>query len=197
MAEVSKIEEELLAVTKLPEKKKEDRQKYLYRLMYAAAKVKDDVWESISPIAQDWVNGGAEAHKAGDEIEDFPDYEEDEPDTNPRPEEVDEEVDEEAAPVVVKKKEPKKTEPKEEKEEKPVKAAKEPEKQVRRVSACHMIKKLIVQTPKITVDELSKQLKDMNLKASDITVATLRSDMRDTLRLFNELGMGKEKFELS
>jgi hypothetical protein len=184
---VSAIEQELLEATVLKLKRKEERQAYLTRLMLATAKLPDPEWEQLSTEAQEWTNGAAEAHKAGAALEDFPDYEE------PEDEEVDEEAEEEEA----------------EEEKAPV-AAKgngmkaKPEKQVaspkiqpaqqagvRKVSACHTIKKMVVKKPTITVSEIAEQLKESGLKVSDVTIATLRSDLRDTLRVLNELKIGE------
>lgn len=61
----------------------------------------------------------------------------------------------------------------------------------RKVSACHRIKTLVAKKPTITVAELSEKLKGQGLKVSDVTIATLRSDFRDSLRVLNELEMGK------
>ena len=180
----SKIEKELLEASALKPKKKEERQAYLTRLMRAVAALKDPEWEALSGESQDWVNGAAEFHKAGDEIVDFADYVEE--DYNPRP--SDEPVDEEEeAPVVAKGKNGK--EPKAEKEKPAKEVAKAPvnANPGRKVSACHTIKKMVVQNPTITVAELSEQLKDQGLKVSDVTISTLRSDLRDTLRVLNEL----------
>lgn len=188
----SKIEQELLAVAATQPKKKEDRQKYLTRLMLAVTKIPDADWEGLSTESQDWVNGGAEAHKANaglkpDEegyvaLEDFPDYKE--IDDNPP---VDEEVDEEeAAPAPAVKAKDKKAEPKK------VEVAKPPvgNGTGRKVSACHTIKTMVVKKPTISVAELSEKLKASGLKVSDVTIATLRSDLRDTLRVMNELNLG-------
>ena len=136
---VSKIEAELLAASKLKEKKNEDRQDYLARLMRSVAKLPDDVWEGISSDAQTWNNDAAEAYKAGVVIADFPDLEAD----ASVDAEVDEEEEVEAAP----------------------------------------------KKPNITVAELSEKLKADGLKVSDVTIATLRSDLRDTLRVLNELNI--------
>lgn len=180
----SKIEQELLAATGVKPKKNEDQQAYLTRLMRAVAKLKDPEWEGLSTDAQEWNNGAAEAHKAGDEIADFPDYAA--IDDNPP---VDEEVDEEeevVPPPVVKAKD---------KEKKPIeKPAPKPAVVAgtgRKVSACHMIKKMVVKDPTITVAQLSENLKSDGLKVSDVTIATLRSDLRDTLRVLNELNIAK------
>jgi hypothetical protein len=175
----SAIEKELCEAAVVKEKKNEDRQKYLSRLMRAVSKLPDPEWEALSKEAQDWNNGAAEAHKAGDELEDFPDYEEVELD--------EEEAVEEVAPKTEAKKAV----------AKPDKAAKstgnrtsEPS-GTRKVSACHTIKKIVVKNPTITVAQLSEQLKEAGLKVSEVTIATLRSDLRDTLRVLNEVGVGK------
>lgn len=180
----SKIEQELLEATNFKPKKNEDRDDYLRRLMLAVSKLKDPEWEVLSTEAQEWTNAGAEAHKGGDEVAEFPDFEE-EVDDNPP---VDEEVDEEEEP------EPVKAKTKEVKTEKKVEA--KPEKKAipqsnRKVSACHTIKTMVVKKPTISVAELSEQLKESGLKVSDVTIATLRSDLRDTLRVMNELGIAQ------
>jgi len=177
MAE-SKIEQELLKATGTKTKRNENRQAYLTRVMKAVAVLDDDVWEGLATEAQEWNNGAAEAHKAGDAIADFPDYEE--LDDNPRPDRNAisdaEEEEEEAVPVKAE-------------------AKKAPGRPVggggsRKTSACHTIKKIVAKKPTISVSELSEKLKADGLKVSDVTIATLRSDFRDSLRVLNELGMG-------
>ena len=173
---MSKIEAELVEVTALKVKRKEERQDYLVRLMKAVSKLPDPEWEGLTKPAQDWNNGAAEAFKAGDALEDFPDLDEvDEP--------IDEEVDEEAMASIVEKKKPEKVE----KKTQPVVNANP----AKKVSACHAIKRIVVKNPKISVAELTEKLKEDGLKVSDVTVATLRSDLRDTLRVLNELNMGE------
>ena len=176
----SKTENELLKVAGLKPKKGEERQAYLIRLLKAVSdpkKVTDDIWEGLTKESQDWTNAAAEEYKAGRPVEDFTDYEE-EDDDPPVDEEVNEEEEEAPPPVKTKAK----------KEEKP-KAAKSESAPTRKVSACHMIKKIVVKDPKITVADLSAQLKEQGLKVSDVTISTLRSDLRDTLRVMNELKM--------
>lgn len=157
-----KIETEILAVVKVKEKKGEDRQSYLDRLMRAVTKLPDDVWEGLSTDAQNWTNGAVESVKAKTDIEDF--------EVAP----VDEETVAEEQPE------------QEEVVEKPVKK-RAASNGTRKVSACHTIKKFVVKKPGITVAELSEKLKDAGFKVSDVTIATLRSDLRDTLRVLNEL----------
>ena len=185
---MSKIETELLEATGLKEKKTEKRQDYLGRLCRSVAKVPDEVWEGLSTAAQNWNNAAAERLKDGGNIVDFSDVKVATKPVEKVDEEVDEEIDEEetSAPVATK-------------PAKPEKAAKpEKEKVVlthtpgtpRKVSACHTIKKMVVKKPQITVAELSEKLKAAGLKVSDVTIATLRSDLRDTLRVLNELNIG-------
>jgi hypothetical protein len=163
---VSAIENELLeASNQKPIKKNEDRQKYLTRVMLKIANLEDPEWEALSKGAQDWTNNNAQAHKRKGELEDFPDYEE--------VESTDEEQEEVVAKPV--------------KEEVPVRKK---EYAPRKVSACHMVKKIVVKNPTISISDLSEKLKGDGLKISDVTIATLRSDVRDTLRILNELELG-------
>lgn len=179
MAE-SKIEAELLEATGLKPKKNENRQEYLARLCRAGAKLPDDVWEGVTKPSQDWNNDAAVSLKEGKSIADFSDTDED-----TVGEEVDEEEADEPAPKAKKAKANGQKEAKSEKEKLPPHPA-----SVRKVSACHTIKKMVVKKPTITVAELSEKLKEDGLKVSDVTIATLRSDCRDTLRVLNEVGAG-------
>jgi hypothetical protein len=164
---MSKIESELLEVVNLPEKKNEKRQDFLARLARAVAKVEDPVWEQLSMDAKDWNNAAATRLKSGGTIVEFSDFDEN----------ADDHVQEEPA-----------SKPKAAKQVKPdPKIVGRP----RKTSACHSIKKLVVAKPSITVAELSEKLKSDGLKVSDVTIATLRSDLRDTLRVLNEVGMGE------
>lgn len=175
----SAIEKELLEATGLKPKKNENRQEYLARLCRAGAKLPDDVWEGVTKPAQDWNNDAAISLKEGKSIVDFPDMEEE---GDPTDDEIDAE---EPAPKAKKAKANGHKEAKPEKEKLPPHPA-----SVRKVSACHTIKKMVVKKPTITVAELSEKLKEDGLKVSDVTIATLRSDCRDTLRVLNEVGSG-------
>lgn len=163
--EMSAIEKELLAVSKAKKKVPgEDHQKYLTRLMRAVSKISNDDWEGLSSEAQEWNNGAAESHKGGRKLDNFPDYK------GPEIEDDVKAVEEDEAPPVA----PRNVKP-------------------RRTSACHTIKTLVAKKPTISVDDLSQKLKAQNMKVSDVTIATLRSDMRDSLRVLNELGIGEFK----
>lgn len=164
---MSAIEKELTAAAKIKPKKGEDRQAYFKRLCKAIYNIKDPEWEALSVEAQDWQNDAAERLKAGDPIPEFPDSE------------VEGEAPEEA---------------RDEEVQPPPKSAAKASKPVRKASACHTIKTLVVKNPKISVADLEAQLKALDLKVSNVTIATLRSDMRDTLRVMNEVGVAQ--FEL-
>ena len=164
MAE-SKVEVEILETVKLKSKRGEQRQAYLERVMTAVTKLDDKEWEMLSTAAQDWTNAAATSVKEDRDIADFSGF-----DT----EEVVEESVEEAAA-----------------EPAPARKTRGQAKNngTRKVSACHKIKTIVVKNPKITVDALSQKLKDIDLKVSDVTIATIRSDTRDTLRVLNDAGM--------
>lgn len=158
----SKIEKELLELTALKPKKKEERQEYLSRLMRVVSKLPDPDWEGLTTEAQDWNNAAADAVTNEDEIQEFPDYVEIEEDV-PEEEPVVEKKRTRAAPIV---------------------------QQHRKASACHTLKKFVAQNPAITVAELSDKLSSEGFKVTDVTIATLRSNVRDILRVLNELNLG-------
>lgn len=160
----SEIENELLAATKLKLKAGEDRQEQLKKIMRAVYKLSSEDWEALTSEAQEWYNGAAENNKAGAKFDEFVDM----------PEIKVEEEPEEAPPA---------------------KTVNTNNVRVgRKSSACHVIKMFVIKDPKITIPDLSAKLKTKGLKVSDLTVSSLRSDVRDTLRVLNELELGN--FEL-
>lgn len=163
----SEIENELFAVTKLKLKPGEARQDQLKKIMRGVYKLDGESWETLTSGAQDWYNGAAEANKAGDKLPEFEDM-----------------------PEIKVEEEPEEAEP-----EKPKATVNTNTVRVgRKSSACHVIKMFVIQDPKITIPDLSTKLKGKGLKVSDLTVSSLRSDVRDTLRVLNELELGN--FEL-
>lgn len=216
---VSGIELELQEVSEVQQKKKEDRQDYLTRLMRAVADVPDDIWGSLSKDAQEWNNDAATAFKEGRDIDDFleEDEEPEEEETNVEAPEADEEpIDEEASPLEEamkvegasdawnKQTEELGLEPQEESEQPVVKRGPGRPRKVegenqsnlvtkirgKNTSACHKIKRMVVKKPYITVDEITAKLKVEGLKVTPVTIATLRSSVRDTLRVLNEENLG-------
>lgn len=159
---ISKIEQELVAATNFKTKKDESRQSYLKRLMRSVSKLGDDAWSELSGESQDWNNDAAQSVKDGTSIADFSDV-------DSEFEDAEESSDEDVSNQPVQVREVRVT---------------------KRTSACHVIKMMVVKKPSITVQDLSEKLKAKNLKVSDVTIATIRSDTRDTLRVLNELELG-------
>lgn len=89
---VSKIEADILEITgQDPQGKKEDRQKYFYRLIKATADLTDEQFgEELSEPAREWSNDATKARQAGKEMPDFPDKEPDEVEVEAAPDPVDE-----------------------------------------------------------------------------------------------------------
>lgn len=190
---MSKIESELFSAVKIkPLVPGEDRQKYLTRLVKAVCKISNDDWDDLTEESKEWTNEAATSIKAGGKIADFPDLE---PEEDPleellavSPEPPEEEIDEDG--VVIEKSpepEPVVAAPKPAKKAKPVKRASNG----RTLSACHHIKKVVVKHPSISVADLSDSLKKAGFKVTDLTIQSMRSNVRDVLRTLNELGMGE------
>lgn len=190
----SKVEQELLSIANLKTKKNEKRQEYLKRLMLAVDKASDDDWNSLSTEAQAWNNTAATSYQNEKLIPDFPDYQEEEPEPEEEPQEV---IDQETGEVIEVAPDEVKVEASEPTEEAETKAEAPAERKTRKTkrsgskpSACRMIKQLVLINPKITVGEIAERLKTLRMKVSDVTIYTLRYDIRDTLRAMNDLGIG-------
>jgi len=188
---VSGIELELQEVSEVQQKKREDRQTYLIRLMRAVSKVEDDIWGSLSKDAQDWNNEAATAFKEGRELVDFP-VEDEEPEAEETAVEASEGDTEGVPPQEEVWEEPESEEPVPEPEKQPTMRTKV---RGKNTSACHTIKRMVVKKPHITVDEITAKLKTMDLKVTPVTISTLRSSVRDTLRVLNEEGLGTFKLK--
>lgn len=209
----SKIEAELLgAVGDFEEKKNEDRQDYLERLMKAVSKVKDPVWETLSTEAQNWNNAAAQSYKDEYELDDFPDLEEEARSSRVSPVEETSLAPEEPADAPAEKElvhagehvnghrqsskvsghatrgRPKKKLVLRESAEFSVNP------NSKKISPCNIIKRMVVRKPSATVQEIKQKLDEHGLRVTDITISTLRSSTRDTLRVVNEEGAGH--FEL-
>ena len=207
---MSAMEKALLKATGAkPQKGGEDRQKFLLRLMLAVQKLPDEDWESLAQIdgAQDWFNAATDADNAEKPVSDFPDVkaaaeadaEEDE-DQGEQENEDDQEEDEMAKTAKKAKPPAKGASAKKGAAAKPVKAAakeadgkKKPAATPKKGTSMRRALKLtIVKRPKITADELVDALQKMGYKVpSRLTVNTMRSEMRDAIRVLNEAGLTK------
>jgi hypothetical protein len=181
------IEKELLSAAKLKLKKGEDRQSFLVRLMKTISKLDNDPWAELSTESQDWTNNAALAFNEGRALQDFVEEEGDEVEDLPEQEvslvpggergEVFEEIQpqDEVGPI----------EDNEEAPSAPVRGRAGS----KRNSACHMIKTWVVKNPKISVKDIAAKLRSKDMKVSDVTIASLRSSVRDTLRVMRDLNM--------
>jgi len=192
----STIESALLEATGVkPQKKNEDRQKYLIRLMMGVSKLPDEKWEDLEAVegAQDWYNNASDADNEEKELPDFADVEE-EP----------EEEEEEAPPAKASKKQAKK--PAKKPARKVAKAparkvAKAPAKKAapskKKISARRELKLMVVKQPQITTDEIIARLEKKGYTPpSRITVTTTRSETRDTMRVIKASGIDLDKTEV-
>ena len=75
MAKEMTIEEELLKVTGLKNKKGESEQEYLERLLKECQQLDDKEWGSLTEAATDWVNAASKTFNAKEDIVGFPDPE--------------------------------------------------------------------------------------------------------------------------
>lgn len=180
------IEKELTAAAKLKSRKNEERQDFLVRLMKAVSRLDDAPWNELSSEAQDWTNEAAKSFNEDKAIAEF----------SPAPGEAEEEVPEEAEVEETSLAPEAPAEEVETKEEEVPEAEEEPESRpvrgragATRKSACHLIKTMVVKDPNITVKDIASKLKAKSLKVSDVTIASLRSSVRDTLRVMRELNM--------
>lgn len=199
------VESEISSAVKLKPKKKEGRQDFLYRLITAAGDseiLTDELWDKLSTAAQKWINKSVEAHKAGKEIPE-PD-EADEDDSSEQTEaEVEAEADTEEVTAEGETEGSEETEPEEEvkpakaakaakevKEPKaPAKAAKKAESgEARPPSSRRRMKEIIIRNPGMTAEEVLAQLNEEGLTPSKMTVNTTRNETKDTMKIILELG---------
>lgn len=197
----TKFEEILLEATGIKPKAKEDRQEYLKRLIAAVQELPEDAWEALDTKTQKWVNEGANAANAKEEISDFPDAE---AETETEDEEVTTKKsakkkgsDKKEAPAkkeATKKEAPAKKEVTAKKEAAPAKE--KTAKKTRGSGLESTIKNLIIKKPSITADELVAKLEAKEVKASRFTVVAIRTGFRHSIKVLAEAGLIKGQLEL-
>ena len=210
---MSAIEKALLEATGAkPQKSNEDRQKYLTRLALAASKLPDDEWEELGAVegVHAWGNAAIEADNNKEPIEDFPDAEagdevkdedvEADADADDGESEKEEKVKKPAKKSAAAGKAPAAKSAKKavnggKPAEKAAKAAK-PEKPapkakaVKPASMRRTLKMIVIKRPKMPVDELIEALEKKGFKSpSKLTVTSIRSDTRDTMKVLNDAGL--------
>ena len=175
---VNPIEAELSKVTKLKGKPKEDRPVYLNRLVTAAGDLEDVEWKKISKPTQKWVNSVVKQYvNKGLAIPDF---------------EVDDEAGDEPAPAppakavakkagngagAAKKVAAKKVATKEDKAQRPL-----------GTSAQTVIKRLLIKDPTLTPGDIAEKLVREGVSCSTVSISTIRSDFRHSLRVIQDVG---------
>jgi hypothetical protein len=199
VAKVSAVEKELQEATGVKKKVAEKFQKYAVRLINAVQELKDPEWEALSTETQEWVNDGAKAIKAEEDVDGFP---EDEAEAEEENEEA-----AEAAPATrtrgggkttekettsrrtsrgdgdEEKKSTRRTSSKDE-DKKPKKERAEG----KQVGAQTMIKELMCDDPKATTEELLAKLAKKGYTPTPLAVSSIRSGFRHSLKVLDNAG---------
>jgi hypothetical protein len=220
---MSAIETKLLEATGLKTKKSEDRDAYLKRLVTAIEKkadnpeTGDEFWDGliddqINDTAQVWFNTAITARNESRdknendyEIEDFPDHEEDETESETKEEnEMTDTTEDEGEVKTAKKTKAKKaasTKKAAPKEKTAKKAAATKEKHAKAKTngsvsprggsgngAYSTLRRTIIKNPQVTVDELTALLAKNGMKASKFAVSSIRSASLQFMHILKEEG---------
>lgn len=203
---MSAIEKVLLDATGVkPQASGEARQRFLVRVMMGVQKLPDEEWTALEAIdgAQDWYNAATDADNAEKDLPDFPDVEDAEEEQDDQEDDGAGDEPEEGEQVETKpKKAAKKAKSakvvKAANEEKVNKAAAKPAKEKaakapkseKGMSMRRALKMIVIKKPKLAVDDLIEQLEKKGYKTpSKLTVTSIRSDTRDTIRVLNDAGV--------
>lgn len=202
---MSKIMAELLKAANMKPPKTVD-QKFLQSLRKNADTAFDEneeAWEKLSPKAQNWFNAAATAVKKQTDIADFPDAD--------KPDAGDNEGEDDVAKKAAKKAPAKKAAATEDKASAKKAAAKEETKAPAKKAAAAPAKKAAGEKPKksmlkfvrelicnnvaLTAEQLTQKLEKAGYEASPLTVGTIRSDTRNTLKIAQEQGVVLSKLD--
>ncbi len=211
---MSKIMKEIAKLSGTgPIEKGEDAQEYKKRLLVDAGKMADDEWDTLSPEAQSWINDAQKAENESAELPDFPDALKpikeavDKMNNTPLDEETIVDGDKSStkakkkktsSPPPTKKKPPMTT--KKKTSDSPSKKAAPAKKEVvkksspkpgvvrREAGAQDFIKQEIMRNPHITREDLHEKVKKKGFKVSSLTVSTLRSGFRNSLKIIRDAG---------
>lgn len=158
------LEKELSKATRIRARANQPRQEFLSQLVEAVAGLDNDGWGSLSEPAQQWYNDNATLRKNDEKaaVLDFPE----EAPAAPQ----------EAAPAPVK-------EPRA-----PAPAAGSNGSEGKRVGAQVVIKQILMRDPKSTIEQIEEQLTAQGYKTSRVTVSTIRTDFRASLKMLKEAG---------
>lgn len=210
-AEVT-LEAELLDATGV--RKNKDRQTTLEKVCEAVSKLSDDDWAALSPEAQKWYMKAAKAYKAEQDLPDFPEAQE----VGPSDDES-EDVEQEASD-----RDQKESDPEEQENDMPTSTAKKKavakkaNGRVKPAAAAKksvssgprrggegrksgsvirtLIKEVMMKNPAISSEDIVDKLSKRGLKCSKLSVDTVRSEFRHTLRFLNDGDYLRKRIEL-
>jgi hypothetical protein len=202
------IREELLEATGVKPKKREIDAELIKRLISEGEDLDEEGWESLSTEAQEFYNSVIEAGKkhadgkvlelADVDVPPFPDEDDgvvDDGEDERGEEATDDDKDDEGEEVMETKAKKaatgKKTAAKKTAEPatKKTAASKKNGSGEKSVSAKSILKKLIIKNPALKVDDLETRLNKDGHKLSRMTIATTRSETRDTMKILVAQGL--------
>jgi cation transport regulator ChaB len=197
------VESELKEATKISKRSSETDQKFRGRLASAVLELPEDVWEELSQEAQDWTNAAVEALNEEEEIASFDGEGEDAADDK-GDEEVATKPAKKSAAKTAEKSKPKpkaaKAKAKPEKKEAPAKTAKKAATKTngsRPQGAQDMIKVLMLKDPTLSTEDILATLAKKGHKPTQQAVTSIRSGMRNTLKIIQREGVDVLKLNLS
>lgn len=200
----SAIELQYAEVYGLTHKKADTRQRFLSKVVEKVAKTSDDDWEQLTADAQRWFNAAVKAWDADTTIPDFPDADDD---GRPEAEASDGDQGAEDGPAErgeednMARSAKKRAAPKKGAANK--KAAAPAAKKRTYVatngqlaeSGSSILKRAMLKDMTLKEDQLAKILKTKDFPLSPFKIDSLRADFRHTIRLLQEEGKLKEKYD--
>ena len=199
----SAIEKELVEVTNVKRRRKEDYQEYMQRMCDAIDSISKDDWETLSEEAQQFANTLMTAEKDKEDYPPLPDIEDEKSDVpddgddqsagDGESDSSDKTGDDDVSTATETTSEGRgrrsKRSAASEKEAKTERKEKK-EKAPREMSLRRQLKIWVAKKPKITVDELMEKAEKAGFKEfSKISVSTARLSVRDTLKVAKEAGV--------
>lgn len=191
----SEIEQEFTSVYKIRQKRAEDRQDYLDRLVEAVNKASDDNWERLTESAQQWFNQAVKAWDVEKPIPDFPDaepeQEQDESgseDRESRTAEADDESEEEMATSTKRRAAKKVAAPKK-------RHTNGASNGTLAVSGSSIIKRALLRNMRATDKELHDALKKKEMKLSPVRLSIVKNEFKHSMKLLQEEGKLRDKYQ--
>ena len=182
VATITSMEMEVQKATGVKRKAKEGRQVYLKRLLHKADVLSDDKFHDLPEATQCWIVAGAKAMNAGKDIADFPE-EEKPPSASKKGGKVKKKVSSGDSPVPSGAKKARKKTPT------AGKAPKQPPAEKKLSGVKVEIKKILLDNPKLSSQDIFAALKKKGLTTTIGTVTGIRSEFRHSLKVLVNAGM--------